>query len=389
MNGASRWVACALALALAGGCAVEKSSNPLSPSVAGPIPGVGITAPDMISPASGSKVRADQQPITLTIGNSTTNGVRPLAYVFEVATDQGFSSIVVSKGGVPPGDGGRTSLRLPEPLRPDVTYYWRAKADDGANSSAFSAVSQFSVFTPATFQAPVLIAPVNNTQTNSWRPRFSFANAARTGVSEGVLYRVELSDSDNFASVLGENFPEQPGGETAIDVPVDLPPGRTGYWRVRAFDTNSIGPWSVVGVFRTPPLPTAPPPSSVPTGPACQNGLLMNPKAYFFAVIGRQPGDRADDFVDVLLRSGIPGGPFPGQKSNPAIHYGITQQRGGDGISGRVVGRLFLPTDVPDGNGYYTRPVSILADVGNGPGTGLKWTWEEWAEPPYAPRPCQ
>lgn len=48
----------ALATAIAaGGCEQKKSSNPLSPSVAGPIPGVAITAPKLSNrrPANESK----------------------------------------------------------------------------------------------------------------------------------------------------------------------------------------------------------------------------------------------------------------------------------------------------------------------------------------------
>ena len=48
-------IACgALAIGLAG-CEAAKSSNPTSPTVAGPIPGVNITAPALIEPAQGFK----------------------------------------------------------------------------------------------------------------------------------------------------------------------------------------------------------------------------------------------------------------------------------------------------------------------------------------------
>ena len=40
-----------MTIALAG-CEAQKSSNPLSPSVAGPIAGVSITAPQLIEPPS-------------------------------------------------------------------------------------------------------------------------------------------------------------------------------------------------------------------------------------------------------------------------------------------------------------------------------------------------
>jgi hypothetical protein len=70
----------------------SKTSTPLSPSIAGPIPGVNITAPTTIQPAIGAKVPNDQQPLTLVVGNASTSGVRPLTYVFEVAADAGFST---------------------------------------------------------------------------------------------------------------------------------------------------------------------------------------------------------------------------------------------------------------------------------------------------------
>jgi hypothetical protein len=66
-------------LAAIAGCEVDKSENPLSPSIAGPIAGVEITAPRAVEPAQGAKVRHSQQPIRLMVENAATNGVRPLS----------------------------------------------------------------------------------------------------------------------------------------------------------------------------------------------------------------------------------------------------------------------------------------------------------------------
>jgi len=61
-----------LVLAAAGpmlGCiGAEKSSHPLAPTVAGPIPGVNISTPNPMHPVN-TKIAVDQQPVTLTIGN--------------------------------------------------------------------------------------------------------------------------------------------------------------------------------------------------------------------------------------------------------------------------------------------------------------------------------
>src|SRR5882672_6308264 len=84
---------CTAVLALTA-CQTSKSSNPLSPSVAGPIPGVEISAPKILEPVVGAKIAADEQPLSLLIENSSSNGVRPLSYAFEVATDVGFTNKV-------------------------------------------------------------------------------------------------------------------------------------------------------------------------------------------------------------------------------------------------------------------------------------------------------
>src|SRR5262245_28414406 len=96
--------ASASALLLAAvGCEAAKSSNPLSPTVAGPLPGVDITAPKTLEPAN-AKIAVDQQPLTLLAENAGSSGPRPLVYVFEVAIDAGFSNKVFVKENVPPGD---------------------------------------------------------------------------------------------------------------------------------------------------------------------------------------------------------------------------------------------------------------------------------------------
>ncbi|PYR25412.1 MAG: hypothetical protein DMF92_20590, partial [Acidobacteria bacterium] len=109
-------------------CATSKSSNPLSPTLAGPIPGVNITAPNPVEPAAGARIAVDKQPLTLTVENATTSGVRPLSYVFEVAIDADFNNKVFFRDSLAPGEGGRTSLRLPDALATGRSYYWRSRA---------------------------------------------------------------------------------------------------------------------------------------------------------------------------------------------------------------------------------------------------------------------
>ena len=100
-----------LSFALAG-CEAQKSSTPLSPSVAGPIAGVNITPPRLVEPGQGFRYKESQQPIRLIIENASTSGVRPITYMFEVAADADFNSKVFARNNVPPGEGGRTTVQV-------------------------------------------------------------------------------------------------------------------------------------------------------------------------------------------------------------------------------------------------------------------------------------
>ena len=234
-------------------CAVEKTSNPLSPSVAGPIAGVSISAPDIVQPAPGTRISSEQQPITLTLQNSSTSGIRPLSYLFEVAADAGFSNALVSRSGVPAGESGRTSFKLADPLASGRTYYWRARAEDGANSGPYSGVSAFNVFTPVVIQEPTLASPVGGVQIANLSPKFVLNNAPRSGPAGNMNYLIELSNSDTFGSVIAAwVFDEQPN-QSSLLAPVQLSPGRLYFWRARGFDSSTVGPFSAPAAFVTAP----------------------------------------------------------------------------------------------------------------------------------------
>jgi hypothetical protein len=231
-------------------CESTKSANPLSPTVAGPIPGVNISAPKLLEPGSGWEVNADKQPLTLLIENATTNGVRPLSYVFEVATDANFRNKVLTKSGVSQGAGGRTSLRLPSALAANKTYYWHARAEDGANTGAFSPAVSFKLMEPVSIDRPVPISPVNGDQTDT-TPVLRFRNAGRSGPVGSITYRVEVSRNTQFTAIAWSGRTgEHSGSDTTINTGT-LDAGTTFFWRVRATDPGHDGPWSNTTHFVT------------------------------------------------------------------------------------------------------------------------------------------
>ena len=86
------------------GCESAKSANPTAPSVAGPIPGVNITAPRALEPFAGQKLVFSGQPPSLLIENAGTNGARAISLEIDVATDPNFTQLVHHNENVPLGD---------------------------------------------------------------------------------------------------------------------------------------------------------------------------------------------------------------------------------------------------------------------------------------------
>ena len=237
---------------IATGCTLTKTENPLSPTIAGPLPGVNITAPNPIQPRDGQRILNDAQPVTLMLDNAASNSVRPFTYLIEVATDAGFANKVFTRDGVVPTEG-RTSVSLPDPLPSGRSYWWRAKAHDGANDGPYSPNANFEIVVPAEFQAPVLIAPVGDVTVSSLRPSFSWNNASRANAPTGtVIYDVEVSEDSAFIVTVGLSIIEQPAGVTSGTAAADAKPSTRYFWRVRAKDTITTGPWSAVQSFRTP-----------------------------------------------------------------------------------------------------------------------------------------
>ena len=263
-------------------CVATKSEDPLSPTVAGPIPGVNITPPTIMQPTTGAKVAVDQQPLVLVVNNASSSGVRPLTYVFEIAADVSFANKVFSREGIQPG-ATQTSLRLPDALATGRTYFWHARAEDGANTGAFSSTAAFDVFTPIVIGPPVPVSPIDNATVETAHPRFTFNNAPHSGPVGPLVYIIEVADSDSFGNKLAVWTVAEKAGQTYLDSPQDLPPIKQLFWHVRAADQVTAGPWSATQVFRTPaPIILPPPlPPDIPTGPAPGDAMNLGAAAVY------------------------------------------------------------------------------------------------------------
>jgi hypothetical protein len=261
------YIVAAGVLAVSGACAAEKSSNPLSPAVAGPIAGVEISAPRLITPAQGVIVRERDQPIKLVIENATSNGQRKLFYLFEVASDTEFKTKLFAMDNVPPGGNGRTELTLSDKLASNRKYYWRARAADGANSGPFASALTFDVVPPAVIQPPVPVEPINDARTATRAPILIVRNAERVGPVGNVTYAFEVARDQAFADIVSRQTAGEANGQSGVGVGLALDADRRFYWRARATDGETTSAWSSTATFMTSAdAPNDPPPTTPPPG---------------------------------------------------------------------------------------------------------------------------
>ena len=110
--------------------------------------------------------------------------------------------------------------------------------------------------------APRADAPGDNEQLQTLRPSLRILNATadQTGTR---TYEFQVSDDPDFAPTsagLGSSYKlvsaqagiaEGADGKTSFDVPADLLPTARFYWRARARQGTTDGPWSTSSTFRT------------------------------------------------------------------------------------------------------------------------------------------
>ena len=255
-------------------CEADKSRNPLSPQVAGPIAGVTLSVPEPASPINGAEV-TNTEPVRLTFNNSSSNGERPYWYVVELAADPAFNDKVFANGRVPQAGGSQTSIVVDGTLASERTYYWRVKADDGANESAYSAAARFDLVVPVTIEAPTPVSPIGGELIGSSSPQLVVRNGGVQGRAGTVDYWFEVALDQAFSRIIVQQSAPRSGGSTTSSQMPNLPAGTLLYWRAAGLSSSVTGAWSQTQSFRTPanappPAPTPPSPSPNPSpAPGC------------------------------------------------------------------------------------------------------------------------
>lgn len=243
------------------GCSevIQKSANPLSPTIAGPLDGVTFTAPVHVAPVQNAQIKYTDQPVTFAFDTATSSSPRPFTMHLQVAREDAFTNVVFDRGGFEkPATGSRISFRLPDRL-PKGVYFWRIRAEDGANNSDWSAPGAFEALEQIIIGIPTPRSPINNERVTSRNPTLTANNSISSGPHRAIQYQFQVSTNTSFTGVVADAVVGEGNGSTGYAVSTTLTYDTTYYWRVRASDGEVTSDWIPTAVFRTPVAPVAPP----------------------------------------------------------------------------------------------------------------------------------
>ncbi len=185
-----------------------------------------LAPPTLVSPA-------DLQKAVTVAGNLSWNTVTgATSYAAQIATDEDFNSVVVTKTGVTATQTTYTGLDN------NTVYYWRVRATDSHGNSEWSTVRSFTTM----IAPPVLGTPANGANDITMPGTFTWFAA-----NNADSYDLQVSDNVNFTPpIIDATALEQLSYEFS-----GLGLNQTYYWRVRSSNTDGKSVWSGVWSFTT------------------------------------------------------------------------------------------------------------------------------------------
>jgi len=227
----------------------------------------GPPAPVLVSPIDGA-TWVDRF-VTMTVENVEDPDGDLVVYDFEIYSDEALTELVAESVGVEQGDDGETAETSDAELVEDTTYWWRARGDATDVTGPWSEATSFRYnLRNESPGRPVPVAPVGTA--DSFTPTLRALNA--DDPEEGVLtYSFDLfagPSTDTEPIWSAADVAQGEGGETSVEVEVELEEAALYTWRVRATDDGRprrSGPYGVA-VFEVDTTNFAPE-APVPTSP--------------------------------------------------------------------------------------------------------------------------
>lgn len=206
-----------------------------------------------------SKVAATDTSVKLTWTAPANNGSAITFYDVHRSTTENFSAGTVTTQ-------TSTTNTTTFPVTLGVKYYWRVKPNNSIGSGPWSAITSYPIAPSA--PSSVGVASINSTSlTASWNA------PSNLGGDPINNYQLNWSTSSTFATgstSTGNNRSRAVTGLTALTVY---------YFRVRAQNGVSYGPWSAISSFTTSQTEPPPPPPAVSRGGRLKiAGTFLEPK---------------------------------------------------------------------------------------------------------------
>ena len=203
------------------------------------------TVPILANPSNGGAVSVAAP--TLAVHNATDLDQDALSYEFELYADQAMTNLVAGADGI--GEMPLiTEWQVPHSLQENGTYYWRARAFDGARNSDWSATASFMVNTANDApDAPKLSSPAEGSSVAILLPQLAVVNAVDPD-SYSLSYQFEIYAGGSLVSESGAVTGDSSGITTWTPVS-PLADNAVYQWRARAFDGDSYGAWMDMASF--------------------------------------------------------------------------------------------------------------------------------------------
>lgn len=190
--------------------------------------------PNLISPTNGSNI------LTLTPILDWSDVSSSISYTLQAATDTTFINLVINQTGLTTSQYTVQSGSLTG----NTTYYWRARAENGAGSGPWSVRWNFRVITLP--PAPILVAPLNNSTNQPPTVLLDWDS-----LTSANTYRVQLATDSLFNTIV---YDTSGVAKSSLLMRAGiLLPNVKYYWRVNATNIAGTGVWSVIWNFRVNP----------------------------------------------------------------------------------------------------------------------------------------
>ncbi|HZE95446.1 MAG TPA: hypothetical protein VE981_00310 [Planctomycetota bacterium] len=201
-------------------------------------PTVGEIPPDfaLISPPSGSFGQTGTPTLSWSMSSGTP------AYQVQIATDIGFTTIVVDQTGI-----ATTSFTPGAALTPGTVYFWRVIAQRATGDIA-ALNGPFSFETVAPTPGPfTLTSPTNATTGVSLTPMFAWTASLGT-----ATYRLQVATDAGFTAIVVEQAGLM---TTSTTSGITLNASAAYFWRVIAESTSTVTATNAPFVFTTQGMP--------------------------------------------------------------------------------------------------------------------------------------